>query len=208
MTEPFPPLDSRLTEAILARTSGSPCRRLEALACDLVDGLLEPVQASLAEAHLAHCPACRTLVAGLRELDAVLPAFAELDPGPAFTADILEETLPRPGPSFHTTWIRLMRRPRICLETAFLGTVAGLLTLQAPLPLRALTGPALSRLAAPLDRMPPILQASQARSRACASRATLAATQEARRVRTFWGEVVATLRSWLARFSGAAGRTL
>lgn len=201
---PGPSEDPELTRAILARTSGSPCRRLEALACDLVDGTLAPAQTRLAQGHLEHCPACRTLLASLEELQAVLPTLALADPGPALTAQVLQATLPAAPPTFRSTWIRLMRRPRICLEAAYLGAVAGFISLHAPLPpLPNLAGSALiMRLGTPAGRLAPAFQSSQAKVKDCGNRVARTASQQAQKARTFWGEVVATLRTWLAYLKG------
>lgn len=205
MSEPLfpPPMPEDLTQAILTRTSGSPCRRLQALACELVDGELAPGPASLARTHLEHCPACRALVAALRELPTILPSFQALEPGPAFTGAVLQATLPPDLPSFKTTWLRLARRPRICLEAAYLGTVAGILTLNAPLPgLRTLADSALvANLGQPLARVTPAFQATRARARLYEQKASVQAAQHSRQVRTFWGQVATTLRGWLARLS-------
>lgn len=196
--------DPDLTRAILARTSGSPCRRLEALACDLVDGMLAPAQASLAQAHLDHCPACRTLLTALENLKTILPTLAQAEPGPALTAQVLQATLPATPPTFRTTWIRLMRRPRICLEAAYLGAVAGFISLHAPLPaLHNLGDSALvMRLGTPAGQLAPALQASRSKVKDCGNRAARTASQQAQRARSFWGEVVATLRTWLAYLKG------
>lgn len=198
--EPFPPGDPGLTQAILARTSGSPCRRLEALACDLADNLLDPAQTHLANGHLEHCPACRALVASLRELAATLPTLALLDPGPAFTTAVLQATVPASPPSFHAAWLRLMRRPRICLEAAYLGAVAGFIGLHAPLPtVRLMADSALvARLGNPVQRMAPALQARRAQIQACEQKAAVEASRQQRRLQSFWGRMVASLRSWLA----------
>src|SRR5690348_7617219 len=85
-----------LTQAILARTSGSPCERLHALACDFVDGELGEAQGSLLRGHMDHCAACAALVKALAESAAVLPALAEVDPGPWFTQKVLRSTSMRP----------------------------------------------------------------------------------------------------------------
>ena len=50
-----PGASPELTRAILARTSGDPCQRLQSLACDFVDGSLEAGQASLVRLHLGCC---------------------------------------------------------------------------------------------------------------------------------------------------------
>jgi anti-sigma factor RsiW len=121
-----------LTRAILARTSGSPCRRLRDLACAFVDGGLESGSESLVRAHLETCPGCAALVSALAASQRVLPRLAHLDPGPWFTQRVLRATVhQRAQPS---TWWKLMHRPRIALEAAYLGATAGLLGLSLPLP--------------------------------------------------------------------------
>ena len=87
---PTPPPD--LTRAILARTSGNPCRRLEVLACDFVDDSLDAAQARLVRLHLDHCEACSALVGALATLRATLPTLAQADPGPGFTQAVLRAT--------------------------------------------------------------------------------------------------------------------
>jgi len=135
-----PPLgsDLDLTRAILSRTSGSPCQRLQALACDYVDGELGEAQGSLVRAHLEHCPACTALVAALTEMKSVLPTLAQVDPGPWFTQRILRITLHAPrrefGFDFRAAWSKLLHRPRIALETAYLGAAAGMMGLYLPHP--------------------------------------------------------------------------
>ena len=75
------PEDPDLTLAILARTSGSPCRRLHDLACAFVDGELDEARGGLVQAHLEHCAACAALVAALASSRDALPTFACADPG-------------------------------------------------------------------------------------------------------------------------------
>ena len=128
MVDPFLPPDDSLTRAILARTSGSPCARLKELACDLVDGELAPDLQTLAQAHLEHCADCAALVAALRVSTPLMPQMADLDPGPAFTAQVMAATVRRPLPLVRPgAWTRLMGRPRIALELAYLGVAASLL---------------------------------------------------------------------------------
>jgi anti-sigma factor RsiW len=120
-----------LTRAILARTSGSPCERLRAQACAFVDGELEPGRAALVGAHLEHCPACAALVETLAELQRVLPALAAPDPGPWFTQRVLRATVRAPRGEARTLWATLIRRPRICLEAAYLGLAGGMMGMLA-----------------------------------------------------------------------------
>lgn len=125
------PDDPDLTRSILGRTSGAPCARLRALACDLVDGALAADEAALAQGHLDHCPACAGLVAALRASARLLPALAEADPGLGFTARVLGATAQAPGPAA-SAWTRLLRRPRIALELAYLAAAAGILAFHSP----------------------------------------------------------------------------
>jgi len=132
-----PGASAELTRAILARTSGDPCQRLQGLACDFVDGALEPGQANLVRLHLGHCGACSALVEALASLQADLPAMAEVDPGPWFTQAVLRATRHQPsrrGADLRGLWWRLMHRPRIALEAAYLGAAAGLMGIYLPLP--------------------------------------------------------------------------
>jgi len=132
MTGPFE--ESELTGAILARTSGSPCKRLHAQACDYVDGALDEDQGGLLRAHMEHCPACAALVAALGEASALLPSLAQADPGPWFTQRVLRATVRAPRDDARAVWWKLMHRPRICLEAAYLGAAGGLMGLYLPLP--------------------------------------------------------------------------
>jgi len=132
-----PGASPELTQAILARTSGDPCHRLQSLACDFVDGTLEAGQASLVRLHLGHCGACATLVEALASLQTDLPALAQVDPGPWFTQAVLRATRHQPirqGADLRDLWWRLMHRPRIALEAAYLGAAAGLMGVYLPLP--------------------------------------------------------------------------
>lgn len=125
-----------LTRAILARTSGSPCLRLQDLACAFVDGELDAGQHDLAQSHLEHCEACSALVAALVECQATLPQLVEVNPGPWLTQRVLRATVHQPPPRFdlNHAWQRLMHRPRIALEAAYLGAAASLMGIYLPIP--------------------------------------------------------------------------
>jgi hypothetical protein len=140
MTDSLSPLDpsflagpdaADLTRAILARTSGSPCERLRAQACAFVDGELEAGRGALVLAHLEHCPACAALVASLVELRRILPTMASPDPGPWFTQRVLRATTRAPRSEPRSVWAGLLRRPRICLEAAYLGLAGGIMGMVA-----------------------------------------------------------------------------
>jgi hypothetical protein len=141
---------SDLTASILARTSGPACDRLRGLACDFVDKTLPADDLELVTQPLEHSLQCRGLVASLGTAIRVLPGFAQVDPGEAFTPSVLTRTrsplpliLPPPD-RFLAGWANLMRRPRAALEAAYLATAAGLILTQIPLPGSA--GPAGSAL--------------------------------------------------------------
>ncbi len=143
MIRPLLPLSQALpdlTASILARTSGPACARLRDLACDLVDGTLPPDDQELAVHHLAHCQGCRDVISALEMLHQALPGLAAVDPGEAFLAGVLQRTRApltesyRSGDPFLSGWTRLMRRPRVALEAAYLATAAGLILAQLPLP--------------------------------------------------------------------------
>lgn len=126
-----------LTASILRLTSGPACGRLHDLAWDLAAGALDADTADLARQHLDHCAACRARLAGLEAAQRLLPGFAELDPGEAFTGAVLARTRdlrPQPLDPLLEGWTRLMRRPRAALEAAYLATAAGLICTQIPVP--------------------------------------------------------------------------
>jgi len=124
------PFSTNLTASILARTSGSACPRLHDQACAHVDGELNILHEELIQQHLEHCPACRDLIAALQLVQEVLPTFSRLEPGPAFTRQILKATSQREAKL--PWWQRLLQRPRVGLELAYAGTLAGVLVLQVP----------------------------------------------------------------------------
>ena len=134
MNESFLPPQAALdlTRNILARTSGSPCQRLQDLACAYVDDELEAGQQSLVRSHLDICPSCAALVSALAMSEAALPSLVHLDPGPWFTQRLLRATVYQTGRQ--SAWWKLMHRPRIALEAAYLGAAAGLLGSYLPLP--------------------------------------------------------------------------
>ncbi len=128
-----------LTRAILQRTSGSACPRVEACLCDFVDGDLDEVSSQLVELHLDSCVSCRSLADGLAALKEALPDFAELDPGHDFTRMVVAETSgwkpyrPDWRTRFLAWWTRMVQRPRFSFEAAYLGTLVLVLTFANPI---------------------------------------------------------------------------
>ena len=191
-----------LTQAILARTSGAPCERLHALACDFVDGELGEALSSLLRGHMGHCAACAALVRALAASKAVLPAMAEVDPGPWFTQRVVRMTSRRPverGFDARARWQRLMHRPRIALETAYLGAVLGLMGVQAPVPWHSLRTPALVRnLSAPAQRV--VGEVAQGGRRAAASLRRIVPTRAEASPASLWQRASLKVRGWIRKF--------
>lgn len=142
------PGEAGLTDAILARTSGSPCESARSLLCARVDGDLPSADVELVEGHLRHCAACEALVRELHRLREDLPRLAALDPGPGFVAAVLARTSRRPRvASRSAAWAaavaRVFDRPRVALEGAFVAAavicvpLSGLPDPLAAAPLRA-----------------------------------------------------------------------
>lgn len=87
--------NERFVHDVLARTSGSPCARAEALLPDLNDGLLEGLDRQLVQSHLEHCAPCRSLAVAMGWAGPVLPQLAVVAPGEAFTNAVLARTTRR-----------------------------------------------------------------------------------------------------------------
>jgi len=116
-----------LTRSILERTSGRPCRSAAEQSCDFVDGKLEETDRQLLELHLAACAECGALVGALRHLAVDLPPLAHLQPDPRFVGDVVAATVARPAARPRTrgleTWSRLLVRPRLSWEVAYVGAM-------------------------------------------------------------------------------------
>lgn len=126
-----------LTQAILAKTSGSGCETARGRLCDVVDGALAPLDRDLLSAHLDHCPACAGLAAALAEATAVLPSFAALAPRRSPVAGVLAATsrraaVPTVGDRVAAWLARVAERPRFSLEVAYVLTVLLLVVLGNP----------------------------------------------------------------------------
>lgn len=143
--EVAPPDD--LTAAILDRTSGSPCVRSRELLCDYTDGRLGQIDTDLVRLHLETCDGCRAIAVALALLAEDLPAMARLSPGEDFVADVVASTVPAPvvetpKPSW---WERLVERPRLAWETAYVGAFVLWIVFSLPIPaVRAVPEKALS----------------------------------------------------------------
>src|SRR5262245_32643812 len=86
-----------LTRRVLAQTSGSPCPSAHERLAPLADGALPPGDAELMRMHVTHCGECARLLEVIGWLSEQLPALAEVEPGPAFTRDVMAATAERHG---------------------------------------------------------------------------------------------------------------
>ena len=126
-SDPTP--DAHFIPDVLGRTSGSACGRAEGMLSDFVDGGLRGMDAGLLVEHLEHCASCRELAELMVELAQPVREMGEIDPGPAFTDEVLGVTSrfrPRPVPwavRWRARWQALQARPRFTLEAAYAGTL-------------------------------------------------------------------------------------
>jgi hypothetical protein len=122
-----------LADGILARTTGGACSSHHERICAFVDGDDEgstSVEQELVAEHLDHCAECSALAAALVWMKQSLPELAEIEPDVAFVSDVLDLTTradrearraAERGPRLAVAWGRLLRRPRIAQELAYLG---------------------------------------------------------------------------------------
>ncbi|RPI28992.1 MAG: zf-HC2 domain-containing protein [Acidobacteria bacterium] len=117
------------TEAILARTSGSACRRCTGLLPDFLDGTLSPFDNELILSHLGSCHSCGELCRTMAELNGLLPKMREITPDRAFARDVagligqLIKGSRGPYARLREFIHRLLERPRFSWEAAYLGTL-------------------------------------------------------------------------------------
>lgn len=119
-----------LADGILARTTGGACGAHHERICAFVDGDVTSAEQELVAEHLDHCAECAALAAALRWMKQSLPELAEIEPDVAFVSDVLDLTTradrrarrtAERGSSLATAWSRLLRRPRIAQELAYIG---------------------------------------------------------------------------------------
>jgi hypothetical protein len=145
---------------VLARTSGSACDRACGQLSDLMAGVLESMDRELVQAHLEHCDPCRSVAVTLGWMEPLLPAMAEIDPGPAFTARVVARTTGRArvqvplsmaptGPAglmdrVGGWWERQILRPGFAAQMAYAATLILVLLTSVPgAPLKGVPGKAL-----------------------------------------------------------------
>jgi anti-sigma factor RsiW len=116
--------DDDVLDRVLSRTSGSSCRRAEALLPALVDDELDAASRAIVSSHVEYCANCARLAAALQEAREVLPALAEVEPPLGFTARVLAHTSHAPRRSAVAQWwLRVLARPRASVELAYVGAV-------------------------------------------------------------------------------------
>ena len=148
--------DERLTDAILAATSGKSCARCHERLLAFDAGGLRAGERELVELHLEHCDECRGLAEALAWLNDVFPSMVEEDPGEDCTAAILARTIYAPqglrgfwfsvGERMRNTlalpaaafanmqarWQHALQRPLFPLEAAYVVTLLAFLLVGTP----------------------------------------------------------------------------
>jgi hypothetical protein len=142
---PLTPDERRaMTSAVLARTSGSACQRALTLVGGQPDEPLDAQTTVLVAGHLDHCEECRAIERAIAETRVVLGTLVEIEPDDEFTAQVVAATSGRRIPARQPmwaglsqrwawavalraraafTWDRVLARPRLSLELAYLATV-------------------------------------------------------------------------------------
>jgi len=145
------PNEESFVAALLQKTVGSGCARAEANLCAWIDGELDETETSLVRMHVEHCPGCNAVTAALRTLAADLAGMLEIDPGPAFTRDVLARTRAADhspavtlAARLRDQWQRFLLRPRAAMELATAGSFVLVLLCGLPFsPLREMPRQAL-----------------------------------------------------------------
>ncbi|MCX6544659.1 MAG: hypothetical protein NTV05_09625 [Acidobacteria bacterium] len=133
-----------MTSAVLARTTGSACQRALTLIGGQPDSPIDNQTTTLIEGHLEQCAACQAVAQTLAETRAVLATLAEIEPAADFATGVVAATSGRRAVSrgvpwvwlverwawvetcrewAGSTWERVLARPRLSLEAAYLATV-------------------------------------------------------------------------------------
>lgn len=134
-----------LARSIMASTSGPVCPRAESSLWEYVYGSLDDAESQLIALHVEHCEGCRSIAVEFAAAQQVLPAMAEIDPGPFFAREVLGLTSRQQArvsgfrTRFLAWWNRMVYRPRFAMEAAYIGTLVLALLFSTPLlPLRNL----------------------------------------------------------------------
>jgi hypothetical protein len=128
--------------AILNRTSGPVCPRVESNLWDFAGGDLGSEESQLIALHMDHCSGCRMLAEDLAGLQEVLPLISEIEPGRSFTDEVVARTSgrrpfhPDLRTRMHAWWNQVVQRPLFSLEAAYLATLLLFFAFSPILPLR------------------------------------------------------------------------
>jgi len=133
-----------MTMAVLAQTSGSVCERATTLLGGQFDEPADEQTSALLAGHLEHCDSCRAVAHTLTDLRPLLASLSSIEPASNFTADVIAATSGRRtaaripawsrlsrrwtwavtfGDRAASAWQRVLARPRLSLELAYLATV-------------------------------------------------------------------------------------
>ncbi|MEW5981369.1 MAG: hypothetical protein AB1806_03245 [Acidobacteriota bacterium] len=126
-----------LTAGVLGRTSGGACRRARELMAGRPETPLPDLDEALVAGHLAHCAACAEMSSVLEFARAGLPHLAVLDPGPGFAEGVIARTSRRSrrttlAERWHRIQRRLVKRPRLAWEVAYVATICWLVFFGPP----------------------------------------------------------------------------
>lgn len=142
-----------MTAAVLAQTTGPACQRALTLVGGQPDEALDAQTAALVVGHLEHCAECRAIERTLTEARAVLATLAEIEPDADFTAHVVAATSGRRVSARRpmwtslsrrwawagalrerttSAWERVLARPRLSLELAYLATVLVVIVIGNP----------------------------------------------------------------------------
>jgi hypothetical protein len=105
---------------IMVRTGGEACGRARRRLAEIDDGDVADLDPML-QLHVEDCTECAAVQRALVALRRDLPELAELEPDPDFLNAVMAATAA--APRLADWWHRLISRPRVALEGAYVGAV-------------------------------------------------------------------------------------
>ena len=126
-----------LTRTVLQSIGGDACEQAFDRLPPWVDREFGELDDELVAGHVDHCAECEALTVALRAMREDLPRLAEMEPDAAFVDDVLAATVgaarPVPWVARLDDWFgKVMQRPRIAWEGAYLATACLLLLIFFP----------------------------------------------------------------------------
>ncbi len=203
----------KFVQDVLARTSGSACKRALDMLPLLATDELGDMDRSLVQGHLEHCGECRSVAVVLNWVGGELPAMASLDPGPQFTALVLSRTAKLPSPAaargqltgaaglmdrLGHWWEKRIRRPLFVWQVAYALTVL-LVGLTSLPPLRGVPDRILETVQAGPTNMPFIGEVLEAAGNSIDAGAGFLVQGVRQEVGTGWRGVSGNLRQRIGR---------